>query len=183
MQQFGNAAELCFLNVLTIYSTKCSRNNPNYLQESQEMTFAKQPTSLFAAHRISTLLVQVSIKIDYFSQLRTSLIVKLFAANNASSMRGNLPKISWKMPPSLVDHLMPRYESPPDLTPISSIINLPSLQLPKSSPGMEQPSKQAARLIVIRRGKMKKHKRRKLLKRMRFEWTKVFLFQNSCYST
>jgi len=91
-------------------------------------------------------------------------------------MRENLPKISYKMPPSLVDHLMPRYESPPDLNPISSIINLPSLQLPKSSPGMEQPSKQAARLIVIRRGKMKKHKRRKLLKRMRFEWTKVFCF-------
>lgn len=151
------------------------------------MTFGKQPTSPFAAQQISTL-VQVCIKID--SQLILFLTIRnqpnsptSFAANNTSSLRGNLPKISWKMPPSLVDHLMPRYESPPDLTPISSIINLPSLQLPKSSPGMEQPSKQAARLIVIRRGKMKKHKRRKLLKRMRFEWTKVFFFQNSCYPT
>lgn len=32
---------------------------------------------------------------------------------------------------------------------------------------------QAAKLIVIRRKKMKKHKLRKLRKRMKFEWAKV----------
>ncbi|XP_063236169.1 uncharacterized protein LOC134538680 [Bacillus rossius redtenbacheri] len=35
------------------------------------------------------------------------------------------------------------------------------------------PAKQAARLVVIRRRKMKKHKLRKLRKRMKFEWAKV----------
>lgn len=34
-------------------------------------------------------------------------------------------------------------------------------------------TKQAARLIVIRRKKMKKHKLRKLRKRMKYEWAKV----------
>lgn len=39
--------------------------------------------------------------------------------------------------------------------------------------GFQEISKEAARLIVIRRKKMRKHKLRKLRKRMRFEWAKV----------
>ncbi|KAJ8946915.1 hypothetical protein NQ314_008714 [Rhamnusium bicolor] len=38
-------------------------------------------------------------------------------------------------------------------------------------------SKQAARLIIIRRKKMKKHKLKKLRKRMKFEWAKAVLIQ------
>lgn len=42
---------------------------------------------------------------------------------------------------------------------------------------------QAARLIVIRRKKMKKHKRRKLYKRMKYEWAKVSkVFFSRCFS-
>ncbi|XP_045501273.1 uncharacterized protein LOC123698603 [Colias croceus] len=40
-------------------------------------------------------------------------------------------------------------------------------------PALEQEEKQAIRLIVIRRKKMKKHQRRKLWKRMRHRWARV----------
>lgn len=40
-------------------------------------------------------------------------------------------------------------------------------------PGVKQEEKQAVRLIVIRRKKMKKHQRRKLWKRMRHRWARV----------
>ncbi|XP_023938399.1 uncharacterized protein LOC112046130 [Bicyclus anynana] len=40
-------------------------------------------------------------------------------------------------------------------------------------PPIQQEEKQAVRLIVIRRKKMKKHQRRKLWKRMRFRWARV----------
>lgn len=36
--------------------------------------------------------------------------------------------------------------------------------------------KQAARLVVIRKRKMKKHKLKKLRKKMKFEWAKVIIF-------
>ncbi|GBP18745.1 hypothetical protein EVAR_8572_1 [Eumeta japonica] len=39
-------------------------------------------------------------------------------------------------------------------------------------PTPKQEEKQAVRLIVIRRKKMKKHKRRKLMKRMKYKWAK-----------
>lgn len=57
---------------------------------------------------------------------------------------------------------------------------LPPLEDPVVTTEIEAPStikdtpKQAARLIIIRRKKMKKHKLRKLRKRMKFEWRKVF---------
>ncbi|XP_053611896.1 uncharacterized protein LOC128676029 [Plodia interpunctella] len=40
-------------------------------------------------------------------------------------------------------------------------------------PALEKEEKQATRLIVIRRRKMKKHQRRKLWKRMRHRWARV----------
>lgn len=40
-------------------------------------------------------------------------------------------------------------------------------------PTPQQEEKQAVRLIVIRRKKMRKHQRRKLWKRMRYRWAKV----------
>ncbi|XP_072938117.1 cytochrome b-c1 complex subunit 2, mitochondrial-like [Epargyreus clarus] len=40
-------------------------------------------------------------------------------------------------------------------------------------PAIQQEEKQAIRLIVIRRKKMKKHKRMKLWKRMRFRWARI----------
>lgn len=40
-------------------------------------------------------------------------------------------------------------------------------------PAVKQEEKQAVRLIVIRRKKMKKHQRRKLWKRMRHRWARV----------
>lgn len=75
------------------------------------------------------------------------------------------------------------------ITPIpTATINLPNyvrwvppLQDPTTNKIIEDPSsvkespKEAARLIVIRRKKMKKHKLRKLRKRMKFEWRKVFI--------
>lgn len=57
---------------------------------------------------------------------------------------------------------------------------IPSLIEPLHEKIIEAPSKEdnnvskeAARLIIIRRKKMKKHKLRKLRKRMKFEWAKV----------
>uniref|UniRef100_A0A182K909 DUF1713 domain-containing protein n=1 Tax=Anopheles christyi TaxID=43041 RepID=A0A182K909_9DIPT len=50
---------------------------------------------------------------------------------------------------------------------------IPSLELPTESVPKDENGKQAARLIVIRRRKMRKHKLRKLRKRMKFEWLKV----------
>ncbi|XP_063829753.1 uncharacterized protein LOC135079073 [Ostrinia nubilalis] len=40
-------------------------------------------------------------------------------------------------------------------------------------PALNNEEKQATRLIVIRRKKMKKHKRRKLWKRMRYRWARI----------
>ncbi|XP_015602623.1 uncharacterized protein LOC107271304 [Cephus cinctus] len=59
---------------------------------------------------------------------------------------------------------------PPKLNIIETIIPEKSVDLPPIERNIE---KQAARLIVIRRKKMKKHQLRKLRKRMRFEWAKV----------
>lgn len=68
--------------------------------------------------------------------------------------------------------------------PRSQIIELPQIRTNISyedkpqSTSMEEPTpstvheKQAARLIVIRRKKMKKHKLKKLRKKMKFEWAK-----------
>ncbi|XP_035910479.1 uncharacterized protein LOC118511468 [Anopheles stephensi] len=50
---------------------------------------------------------------------------------------------------------------------------IPSLELPTDTTGKDENGKQAARLIVIRRRKMRKHKLRKLRKRMKFEWLKI----------
>jgi hypothetical protein len=68
--------------------------------------------------------------------------------------------------------------------PVTSIIDtfqLPSIRdtVDSSYDRIEAPTqggliqKQAARLIVIRRRKMKKHKLKKLRKKMKFEWAKV----------
>lgn len=48
-----------------------------------------------------------------------------------------------------------------------------SIDLPTINNGVSDQGKQAARLIVIRRRKMKKHKLKKLRKKMKFEWAKV----------
>uniref|UniRef100_A0A4Y0BRV2 Small ribosomal subunit protein mS38 n=1 Tax=Anopheles funestus TaxID=62324 RepID=A0A4Y0BRV2_ANOFN len=50
---------------------------------------------------------------------------------------------------------------------------VPSLELPTDTTVKDEHGKQAARLIVIRRRKMRKHKLRKLRKRMKFEWLKL----------
>uniref|UniRef100_A0A182WLA3 Small ribosomal subunit protein mS38 n=1 Tax=Anopheles minimus TaxID=112268 RepID=A0A182WLA3_9DIPT len=50
---------------------------------------------------------------------------------------------------------------------------IPSLELPTDTTAKDEHGKQAARLIVIRRRKMRKHKLRKLRKRMKFEWLKL----------
>lgn len=87
---------------------------------------------------------------------------------------------SIKIPP----YIEPSKARIPPPMPISKIIELPQIQsnvsyedqLPTQS--IEEPSpassqeKQAARLIVIRRKKMKKHKLRKLRKKMKFVWGK-----------
>lgn len=50
----------------------------------------------------------------------------------------------------------------------------PTISLPLADPLVNNDNEiQAARLIVIRRKKMKKHKLRKLRKRMKFVWAKV----------
>lgn len=50
----------------------------------------------------------------------------------------------------------------------------PTVSLPLIDPLVDSANEiQAARLIVIRRKKMKKHKLRKLRKRMRYVWAKV----------
>lgn len=50
---------------------------------------------------------------------------------------------------------------------------IPTLDLPTGIVPQGDNGKQAARLIVIRRRKMRKHKLKKLRKRMKFEWLKV----------
>ncbi|XP_058122162.1 small ribosomal subunit protein mS38-like [Anopheles ziemanni] len=50
---------------------------------------------------------------------------------------------------------------------------VPTLDLPTGIVSQDDNGKQAARLIVIRRRKMRKHKLRKLRKRMKFEWLKI----------
>uniref|UniRef100_A0A2M4ASZ9 Ribosomal protein mS38 C-terminal domain-containing protein n=1 Tax=Anopheles triannulatus TaxID=58253 RepID=A0A2M4ASZ9_9DIPT len=50
---------------------------------------------------------------------------------------------------------------------------IPTLDLPTGTVPQGDNGKQAARLIVIRRRKMRKHKLKKLRKRMKFEWLKV----------
>lgn len=71
------------------------------------------------------------------------------------------------------------------IVPINKIIEKPNISLPLIPPKpsktllIDNPSNliineiQAARLIVIRRKKMKKHKLRKLRKRMKYVWAKV----------
>lgn len=49
----------------------------------------------------------------------------------------------------------------------------PTISLPLVDPKVNNDEIQAARLIVIRRNKMKKHKLRKLRKRMKFVWAKI----------
>uniref|UniRef100_A0A182R050 Ribosomal protein mS38 C-terminal domain-containing protein n=1 Tax=Anopheles farauti TaxID=69004 RepID=A0A182R050_9DIPT len=53
------------------------------------------------------------------------------------------------------------------------LTHIPSLDLPADIVPKDENGKQAARLIVIRRRKMRKHKLKKLRKRMKFEWLKV----------
>uniref|UniRef100_A0A8D8NM67 (northern house mosquito) hypothetical protein n=1 Tax=Culex pipiens TaxID=7175 RepID=A0A8D8NM67_CULPI len=86
-----------------------------------------------------------------------------------------------------INPLMPRKEIL-DLPLISRIIENPNQSriteigdLPRSLPVIDLPKSntvddggiQAARLIVIRRRKMRKHKLRKLRKKMKYEWAKV----------
>lgn len=52
------------------------------------------------------------------------------------------------------------------------LLNLGPIEMPNNSK-VDDTGIQAARLIVIRRKKMKKHKLRKLRKKMKFEWAKV----------
>uniref|UniRef100_A0A8W7P565 Small ribosomal subunit protein mS38 n=1 Tax=Anopheles coluzzii TaxID=1518534 RepID=A0A8W7P565_ANOCL len=62
----------------------------------------------------------------------------------------------------------------PPAGPIGDNLTLiPSLDLPTDTGSKDEHGKQAARLIVIRRRKMRKHKLKKLRKRMKFEWLKV----------
>lgn len=56
-----------------------------------------------------------------------------------------------------------------EISNIDKQIDLPSV-IDSSN---DDAGKQAARLIVIRRRKMKKHKLKKLRKKMKFEWAKV----------
>ncbi|XP_046480324.1 uncharacterized protein [Neodiprion pinetum] len=62
---------------------------------------------------------------------------------------------------------------PPKSVSVDNVEEFPtsSVQLPPTKEHVLE--KQAARLIVIRRKKMKKHKLRKLRKKMKFEWAKV----------
>lgn len=56
-----------------------------------------------------------------------------------------------------------------DVTKIEKTVDLPAINGNKN----DDVGKQAARLIVIRRRKMKKHKLKKLRKKMKFMWAKV----------
>lgn len=56
---------------------------------------------------------------------------------------------------------------------IEDIINIEKSIIDPNSNKNGDAGKQAARLIVIRRSKMKKHKRRKLAKKMKFIWAKA----------
>lgn len=56
-----------------------------------------------------------------------------------------------------------------EITKIEKAVDLPAINGNKS----DDVGKQAARLIVIRRRKMKKHKLKKLRKKMKFVWAKV----------
>ncbi|KOC68689.1 hypothetical protein WH47_06481 [Habropoda laboriosa] len=73
---------------------------------------------------------------------------------------------------------IPSIEEPLTRKPIQQDMPLTdkSFQLPPTVNGCE---KLAKHLIVIRRQKMKKHKRRKLRKRMQFVWTKLRAKRNS----
>lgn len=61
----------------------------------------------------------------------------------------------------------------------NGLLYVPPLEEPETNKVIEAPTniqpeeKQAARLIVIRRKKMRKHKLLKLRKRMKFEWAKI----------
>ncbi|XP_058454605.1 uncharacterized protein LOC131432389 [Malaya genurostris] len=50
---------------------------------------------------------------------------------------------------------------------------IPNMELPTNNKPVDDNGIQAARLIVIRRRKMRKHKLKKLRKKMKFEWAKV----------
>ncbi|XP_044736534.1 uncharacterized protein LOC123298558 [Chrysoperla carnea] len=63
---------------------------------------------------------------------------------------------------------LPKYWTP---LPTSTQIIIPKII--ETPPSIKINKIEAARLIVIRRRKMKKHKLRKLRKRMKFEWAKV----------
>jgi len=57
---------------------------------------------------------------------------------------------------------------------VPSRIPRPTISIPLADPLVNNDNEiQAARLIVIRRKKMKKHKLRKLRKRMKYVWAKV----------
>ncbi|XP_053672980.1 uncharacterized protein LOC128723281 [Anopheles nili] len=65
-------------------------------------------------------------------------------------------------------------QRPDTLAPIGDNLTLiPTLDLPTGTVSPDENGKQAARLIVIRRRKMRKHKLKKLRKRMKFEWLKI----------
>ncbi|XP_059489291.1 uncharacterized protein LOC132204673 [Neocloeon triangulifer] len=97
------------------------------------------------------------------------LITSQQSRKSSTSISGK-PTLEWKMPPpSLIDLLVPVRQTP--VAPKIAPLDLPVV--PKTSPGEDRDEIQAARLIVIRRHKMKKHKRKKLRKRMKFEWAKL----------
>lgn len=69
---------------------------------------------------------------------------------------------------------------------IQPLIEQPLHEITIEAPSKENSnmSKEAARLIIIRRKKMKKHKLKKLRKRMKFEWAKVifyYSFRDKCH--
>ncbi|XP_037075780.1 coiled-coil domain-containing protein 102A-like [Pollicipes pollicipes] len=81
-----------------------------------------------------------------------------------------LPTLTWPSPPSPALRL-------PSLAPAILPLPFPSPSLPLAPPPTsgDVTRREAARLIVIRRRKMRKHKLKKLRKRMRFVWAKVKL--------
>lgn len=73
--------------------------------------------------------------------------------------------------------LISRIIENPNQSRISEIGDLwrpvPAMDLPTGSNKVDDNGIQAARLIVIRRRKMRKHKLRKLRKKMKYDWAKV----------
>uniref|UniRef100_A0A1B6L6M7 Ribosomal protein mS38 C-terminal domain-containing protein n=1 Tax=Graphocephala atropunctata TaxID=36148 RepID=A0A1B6L6M7_9HEMI len=140
-------------------------------------------------------LVRPSIKGFLLKQLiqEGSVVTKPTVARTA--LRLSSPNTYQNLPLSLAALNINDVRTPPILDPAKARIPPPqplpqNIELPQikgnvtyedqiPTVSMEEPSsvnvpeKQAARLIVIRKKKMKKHKLRKLRKKMKFEWAKV----------